>query len=111
MLPNAIANVNNSASYRSLLDTAETIIDMETCMEQVEGKLARVGHNCNTRMLDRISNSAVRLDSYIRSRGKTFLPPVLNTCANPDRSGPLYVRFAARRSPELAHCHDAFNEK
>ncbi|KAF2128842.1 para-aminobenzoate synthase [Dothidotthia symphoricarpi CBS 119687] len=30
------------ASYRSLLDTAETIIDMEVCMQQVESKLARV---------------------------------------------------------------------
>ncbi|KAF2443592.1 hypothetical protein P171DRAFT_389930 [Karstenula rhodostoma CBS 690.94] len=56
------------ASYRSLLDTAETIIDMEVRMEHVEGNLARVGHNCNSTTLDRITSSAVRLDSYIRSR-------------------------------------------
>ncbi|KAJ4348086.1 uncharacterized protein N0V89_009458 [Didymosphaeria variabile] len=55
-------------SYRSLLDTAETIIDMEVRMEQVEGKLSRVGHSCNSRTLDRITNSAVGLDSYIRRR-------------------------------------------
>ncbi|KAF1844739.1 para-aminobenzoate synthase [Cucurbitaria berberidis CBS 394.84] len=33
------------ASYRNLLDTAETIIDMEVCMEQVEAKLSRVGQS------------------------------------------------------------------
>ena len=58
-----------SASYRSLLDTAETIIDMEVRMEQVEGKLARVGHNCNSRTLDRITNSAAKMDAHKRSRG------------------------------------------
>ncbi|KAK7187027.1 sphingolipid c9-methyltransferase [Paraphaeosphaeria sporulosa] len=56
------------ASYRSLLDTAETIIDMEVRMEHVEGTLARVGHNCNSTTLDRITSSAVRLDAHIRSR-------------------------------------------
>ncbi|KAF1967404.1 hypothetical protein BU23DRAFT_516528 [Bimuria novae-zelandiae CBS 107.79] len=56
------------ASYRDLLDTAETIIDMEVRMEQVEGKLAKVGHNCNSRTLERITNSAVRMDTYKRIR-------------------------------------------
>lgn len=59
----------SSASYRSLLDTAETIIDMEVRMEHVESKLARVGHNCNSTTLDRITSSAVKLDAYIRGRG------------------------------------------
>lgn len=59
-----------SASYRNLLDTAEAIIDMEVRMEQVEGKLARVGHNCNSRTLDRITSSAVRMETNNRSRGQ-----------------------------------------
>ncbi|KAF2878401.1 hypothetical protein BDV95DRAFT_479898 [Massariosphaeria phaeospora] len=56
------------ASYRSLLDTAETIIDMEDRMEQVESKLARMGQNCNSRALDRISNNALNMDTHTRSR-------------------------------------------
>ena len=60
------------ASYRSLLDTAETIIDMETRMEQVESKLARVGQSCNTRGLERISNNAGRLETHTRSRGQSM---------------------------------------
>ncbi|KAJ4287592.1 hypothetical protein N0V90_012295 [Kalmusia sp. IMI 367209] len=55
-------------SLVGLLDTAETIIDMEVRMEQVEGKLARVGHNCNSRTLERITNNAVKMDTQKRSR-------------------------------------------
>ncbi|KAH6642579.1 hypothetical protein C7974DRAFT_302163 [Boeremia exigua] len=54
------------ASYRSLLDTAETIIHMETQSEQVESKLGRVGQNCNTRVLDKISGNALKMDTYGR---------------------------------------------
>lgn len=61
-----------STSYRSLLDTAETIIDMEVRMEQVESKLARVGHNSNSRTLERITSSATRMDTYKRSRGQHY---------------------------------------
>ncbi|KAF2183800.1 hypothetical protein K469DRAFT_667496 [Zopfia rhizophila CBS 207.26] len=56
------------ASYRSLLDTAETIIDMEGRMQQVETKMARVGQKCNSRGVDRISNNATRMDNHIRAR-------------------------------------------
>ncbi|KAH9867566.1 hypothetical protein IAQ61_008160 [Plenodomus lingam] len=56
------------ASYRSLLDTAETIIDMEVRMDKVESKLARVGQSCNSRGLERISNNAGRMDVYSKSR-------------------------------------------
>lgn len=59
------------ASYRSLLDTAETIIDMEARMEQVESKLARVGQNCNSRNLERITGNAVKMDTHKRSRGQS----------------------------------------
>ncbi|ORY10546.1 hypothetical protein BCR34DRAFT_346800 [Clohesyomyces aquaticus] len=56
------------ASYRDLLDTAETIIDMELRMEQVEAKLARVGQNCNSRGVDRILGNAAGLGTQLRSR-------------------------------------------
>ncbi|KAF2264289.1 hypothetical protein CC78DRAFT_580593 [Lojkania enalia] len=56
------------ASYRDLLDTAGTIIDMEARMEQVEAKLAKIGQNCNSRGLDRTSSNAVKMDIYNRSR-------------------------------------------
>ncbi|KAH9882872.1 hypothetical protein J1614_000238 [Plenodomus biglobosus] len=56
------------ASYRSLLDTAETIIDMEVRMGEVESKLSRVGQSCNSRGLERISNNAVKLDMHTKSR-------------------------------------------
>ncbi|KAF2031658.1 hypothetical protein EK21DRAFT_110783 [Setomelanomma holmii] len=55
-------------SYRSLLDTAETIINMEVQMDQVESKLATVGRRCNPRSLERIVNNATRMDTHTRSR-------------------------------------------
>ncbi|KAG9195519.1 hypothetical protein G6011_00640 [Alternaria panax] len=56
------------ASYRSLLDTAETIIDMEVRMEQVESRLSRVGQSCNSRALEKITNNAGKMDAHTRSR-------------------------------------------
>ncbi|KAL5116682.1 para-aminobenzoate synthase, (PABA) [Pleosporales sp. CAS-2024a] len=54
-------------SYRSLLNTAETIIDMEVRMHEVESKLARVGQSCNSRGLDKIANNAVKMEANMRS--------------------------------------------
>ncbi|RAR02699.1 para-aminobenzoate synthase component 1 [Stemphylium lycopersici] len=56
------------ASYRSLLDTAETIIDMEVRMDQVETKLSKVGQSCNSRGLEKIANNAGKMDTHIRGR-------------------------------------------
>ncbi|KAF1343412.1 hypothetical protein EJ07DRAFT_186913 [Lizonia empirigonia] len=53
-------------SYRSLLSTAETIIDMEAQMEQVESKLGRIGQNCNSRLLDKVSGNALKMDAHTR---------------------------------------------
>ncbi|KAF1926508.1 uncharacterized protein M421DRAFT_67371 [Didymella exigua CBS 183.55] len=53
-------------SYRSLLDTAETIIDMETQMDQVESKLSRIGQNCNSRVLDKACTNALNMDTHAR---------------------------------------------
>jgi division protein CdvB (Snf7/Vps24/ESCRT-III family) len=61
------------ASYRSLLDTAETIIDMEVRMEQVESKLSRVGQSCNSRGLERIATNADKMDTHTWSRGQSTL--------------------------------------
>lgn len=60
-------------SYRSLLDTAETIIDMEVRMGQVETKLSKVGQSCNSRRLEKISNNAGKMDIHTRSRGQSFV--------------------------------------
>ncbi|KAF2688563.1 hypothetical protein K458DRAFT_293085 [Lentithecium fluviatile CBS 122367] len=49
------------ASYRDLLDTAETIVDMEMSMEQVEAMLARAGRHCNSRTVERITGNAGKL--------------------------------------------------
>jgi hypothetical protein len=57
------------ASYRSLLDTAETIIDMEAQMDQVESKLGRIGQNCNSRVLDKVSGNALKMDTHARGSG------------------------------------------
>ncbi|KAF3045390.1 hypothetical protein E8E11_006213 [Didymella keratinophila] len=54
------------ASYRSLLDTAETIIDMEAQMDLVESKLGRIGQNCNSRVLDKVSGNALKMDTHAR---------------------------------------------
>ncbi|KAF2274200.1 uncharacterized protein EI97DRAFT_381989 [Westerdykella ornata] len=56
------------ASYRDLLDTAETIIDMEARMQRVEANLARVGQNCNSRNLDRIARSAAKTHAQTLER-------------------------------------------
>ncbi|KAH7125548.1 hypothetical protein B0J11DRAFT_487253 [Dendryphion nanum] len=56
------------ASYRDLLTTAETIIDMEVRMSSVETKLARIGHNCNSRNIERIARNAHSFRSHQRAR-------------------------------------------
>jgi division protein CdvB (Snf7/Vps24/ESCRT-III family) len=73
-MENQKTDLEHRTSYRSLLDTAETIIDMEVRMEQVESNLARVGRSCNPRGLERISNNAVKMDANTRSRGQSFSP-------------------------------------
>jgi hypothetical protein len=56
------------ASYRSLLDTAETIVDMEVRMQHVEANLARVGKKCNSRGVDRISSNAATMVTQSKAR-------------------------------------------
>ena len=42
-----------SASYRDLLGTAETIIEMNEEMHTVEAYVGEIGQRCNTRLLER----------------------------------------------------------
>lgn len=55
-------------SYRDLLSTAETIIDMELRMQTVESALARVGHHCNSRHIDRICRNRAKSQAHARGR-------------------------------------------
>ena len=49
---------SNRTSYRDLLGTAESIIDMDGQMHNVEANLGDMGVRCNTRLLDKkVSNS------------------------------------------------------
>ena len=68
-----MTDIHFRASYRSLLDTAETIIDMEVRMEHVESKLSRVGQNCNSRGLDRVTTNANKMDTHNRGRGMNHM--------------------------------------
>jgi hypothetical protein len=45
---------------------------MEARMEHVESKLARVGHNCSSRGLERISKNALHMNTHTRSRGQSL---------------------------------------
>jgi len=49
------------ASYRDLLGTAETIIEMDESMEKVENLLADVGKKCNARTVGRIAENHGRM--------------------------------------------------
>lgn len=42
-----------SASYRDLLGTAESIIEMGGQMHKVEAYMGEIGKRCNTRILER----------------------------------------------------------
>ena len=42
-----------SASYRDLLGTAESIIEMGVQMDEVESYMGEIGKRCNTRILDK----------------------------------------------------------
>lgn len=45
--------------YRELLETAETIVEMNTENQEVEGKLASLGLRCNTNLLSKKSDKSV----------------------------------------------------
>ena len=51
----AIADLmrSHSASYRDLLGTAESIIEMGSQMHEVESYMGEIGRRCDTRILDK----------------------------------------------------------
>lgn len=59
----------NSASYRELLGTAETIIEMDGQMHEVETYLGDVGKKCNTRLLQKSGSNLHLLEGQSRMRG------------------------------------------
>lgn len=42
---------------------------MEAQMEQVESTLGRIGQNCNSRLLDKVSGNALKMDAHTRGSG------------------------------------------
>lgn len=78
-LPSALQLVNkliacfccvfgNSSSYRDLLGTAETIIDMNQRMHLGEGHLAGMGKACNSGLLEK---KAVNMSFLVAAIGAT----------------------------------------
>ena len=57
---------NCRASYRDLLGTAESIIEMDDKIHRVEALMGEMGRKCNTRIVER---KAVNLRKWDRERG------------------------------------------
>ena len=57
------------ASYRDLLGTAETVIEMDQNMRQVEAHLGGIGRRCNTRILERKSVNLSTWEEEVDSDG------------------------------------------
>lgn len=52
----------NRGSYRNLLGTAETIVDMDEQMRTVEAHVTDIGMNCNLRTLEgKVSDSKKKI--------------------------------------------------
>ncbi|KAI4127580.1 MAG: hypothetical protein LQ347_004545, partial [Umbilicaria vellea] len=82
------------SSYRDLLGTAESIIQMDEQMQKVEATLGDMGRNCNSKMLERKVEHLRAMDESLRSRGMSralstkprFVPGLLTTTlADSDR--------------------------
>ncbi|KAK3719722.1 hypothetical protein LTR37_004259 [Vermiconidia calcicola] len=56
------------ASYRDLLGTAESIIEMDQQMETVETNLGDIGRKCNARTIERIGNNHSRMRKTLDAR-------------------------------------------
>ena len=63
----------NSSSYRDLLGTAETIIDMNERMHSGEGHLAGMGKACNSGLLERKAVNMSSLSAAIGAKGIVHL--------------------------------------
>lgn len=61
------------ASYRDLLGTAETILEMDSQMHTVEIYLGDMGVRCNNRLLDKKAANLRNWDNDIQIRGTLAL--------------------------------------
>lgn len=59
----------NSASYRDLLGTAESIIEMDGQMQQVETYLGSMGKRCNARLLEKKGSNLHTWDGQVGAAG------------------------------------------
>ena len=66
------------ASYRDLLGTAESIIEMDGEMHDVEAYIGEIGQRCNTRMLEKKGTNLQSWTGKIEAPGTRFLHLVLS---------------------------------
>ena len=66
------------ASYRDLLGTAESIIEMDGEMHDVEAYIGEIGQRCNTRLLEKKGANLRSWTGKIEAPGTHFLRPVLS---------------------------------
>lgn len=59
------------ASYRDLLNTAESIIEMDGQMHEVEAHLAEIGQKCNTRVLEKKGINLRAWQEEVHASGRT----------------------------------------
>lgn len=63
----------SSASYRDLLGTAESIIQMDGQMEDVEVHLGRMSSKCNARLLEKKASNMKRWDVELAAPGTFWI--------------------------------------
>ncbi len=63
------ADLDPSASYRDLLGTAESIIEMDGQMQQVESYIGGMGMRCNSRLLGKKAANLRAWDSDSKATG------------------------------------------
>lgn len=62
-------SIEYSTSYRDLLGTAESIIEMDGEMQQVESYFVDMGRKCDARLLEKKNSNLRSWDAEIRAKG------------------------------------------
>ena len=62
------------ASYRDLLGTAESIIEMDGKMRRVETLMGDIGTRCNTRLIDRKNANLQAWNKHVSANGRIHGP-------------------------------------
>lgn len=68
--------MRNRASYRGLLGTAESIIEMNGQMHNLETHLAEIGQKCNTRLLEKKTTNFNAWKEEINEPGMSPMLPI-----------------------------------